>query len=33
LSTLQWPSLVATICFMTGGFIMANLLLTLILQN
>jgi uncharacterized protein len=33
LSTLQWPSLVATICFMTGGFIMANLLLPLILQN
>ena len=32
LSTLQWPSLVATICFMIGGFIMANLLLPLILQ-
>jgi uncharacterized protein len=31
LSTLQWPSLVATICFMTGGFIMANLLLPHIL--
>jgi uncharacterized membrane protein YedE/YeeE len=27
LSTLQWPSLVATICFMIGGFIMANLIL------
>ncbi|HMX41586.1 MAG TPA: YeeE/YedE thiosulfate transporter family protein [Saprospiraceae bacterium] len=27
LSTLQWPSLVATICFMVGGFIMANLIL------
>lgn len=25
LSTLQWPSLVATCCFMIGGFIMANL--------
>ncbi|WP_257666517.1 YeeE/YedE family protein [Parapedobacter tibetensis] len=32
LSTLQWPSLVATICFMVGGFIMANLILPLILQ-
>ncbi len=31
LSTLQWPSLVATICFMIGGFIMANLILPLIL--
>jgi len=27
LSNLQWPSLVATICFMAGGFIMANLIL------
>lgn len=27
LSTLQWPSLVATICFMAGGFIMTNLIL------
>jgi uncharacterized membrane protein YedE/YeeE len=27
LSNLQWPSLIATICFMAGGFIMANLLL------
>lgn len=27
LSTLQWPSLVATICFMAGGFIMTNLVL------
>jgi uncharacterized membrane protein YedE/YeeE len=33
LSTLQWPSLVATCCFMIGGFIMANLLLPLILSN
>lgn len=31
LSNLQWPSLVATICFMVGGFIMANLLLPVIL--
>ncbi|MFT3704580.1 MAG: YeeE/YedE thiosulfate transporter family protein [Agriterribacter sp.] len=31
LSTLQWPSLVATCCFMIGGFIMANLLLPFIL--
>lgn len=31
LSTLQWPSLVATICFMVGGFIMANLILPLLL--
>jgi uncharacterized protein len=32
LSNLQWPSLVATICFMTGGFIMANLILPFILK-
>lgn len=32
LSTLQWPSLVATISFMAGGFIMANLILLYILQ-
>lgn len=31
LSNLQFPSLVATICFMVGGFIMANLFLPLIL--
>jgi len=31
LSTLQWPSLVATCCFMAGGFIMANLILPYIL--
>lgn len=31
LSTLQWPSLVATVCFMIGGFIMANLILPLLL--
>ena len=32
LSTLQWPSLVATCCFMIGGFFMANVLLPLILS-
>ncbi len=32
LSNLQWPSLVATISFMLGGFIMANLILPLILS-
>ncbi len=32
LSTLQLPSLVATICFMIGGFLMANLILPLILS-
>jgi uncharacterized membrane protein YedE/YeeE len=32
LSDLQWPSLVATIMFMIGGFIMANLILPFILQ-
>lgn len=32
LSTLQWPSLVATICFMAGGFFVANLILPLILK-
>src|SRR5690606_22698965 len=31
LSNLQWPSLVATIAFMIGGFITANLLLPIIL--
>lgn len=31
LSNLQWPSLVATISFMVGGFIMANLILPFIL--
>jgi len=31
LSTLQWPSLVATCCFMVGGIIMANWILPLIL--
>jgi uncharacterized protein len=32
LATLQWPSLVATCCFMAGGFIMANLILPYILK-
>lgn len=31
LSNLQWPSLVATICFMAGGFLMANFILPFIL--
>ena len=31
LSTLQWPSLVATICFMVGGFISANLIVPFLL--
>ncbi len=31
LSNLQWPSLVATISFMVGGFIMVNLILPYIL--
>jgi len=33
LSNLQWPSLVATCCFMVGGFITANLILPLILHR
>ena len=32
LSDLQVPSLIATISFMVGGFIMANLLLPFILR-
>ena len=32
LSFLQWPSLVATCCFMIGGFVMANLFLPFILS-
>ena len=32
LSNLQWPSLIATISFMAGGFIMANLILPVILK-
>lgn len=32
LSNLQWPSLVATIMFMAGGFLMANFILPYILR-
>jgi len=32
LSNLQWPSLVATLSFMAGGFLMANLILPYILK-
>lgn len=32
LSTLQWPSLVASACFMAGGFIMTYLILPFIFQ-
>ena len=32
LSMLQWPSLIATCCFMIGGIIMANFLLPLFLN-
>lgn len=32
LSNLQLPSLIATVCFMIGGFIMTNLILPLILS-
>jgi len=32
LSNLQWPSLVATMCFMIGGFFVANLILPLLLR-
>ncbi len=32
MSNLQWPSLVATVCFMTGGIIVTNLILPYILQ-
>jgi len=32
LSNLQWPSLVATACFMAGGFIMTRFILPLLLQ-
>jgi uncharacterized protein len=31
LSTLQWPSLIATCCFMIGGFIMTHIFLPYIL--
>lgn len=32
LSNLQWPSLVATCCFMIGGFITANLVMPIVLS-
>lgn len=32
LSTLQWPSLVATLCFMLGGFLVANLVIPQLLK-
>ena len=32
IANLQWPSLVATICFMIGGFLMANFILPIILS-
>jgi hypothetical protein len=32
LSTLQWPSLIATCSFMGGGFLMANVILPIILK-
>ncbi len=32
ISNLQWPSLVATCCFMIGGFIVVNLLMPYILS-
>jgi uncharacterized membrane protein YedE/YeeE len=32
ISSLQWPSLVATCCFMAGGFLMANYLMPWILS-
>jgi uncharacterized protein len=32
LATLQWPSLVATCCFMIGGFVMANFFLPFFLS-
>jgi uncharacterized membrane protein YedE/YeeE len=32
LSNLQWPSLIATCCFMAGGFVMANWVLPYVLS-
>lgn len=31
IASLQWPSIIATCCFMLGGFLMANLILPYIL--
>jgi len=33
MSTLQWPSLVATCCFMAGGFLMVHVILPWILNG
>ncbi len=32
LSTLQWPSLIATVSFMAGGFIMANIFIPFLMH-
>ena len=32
ISTLQWPSMVATVCFMAGGFLMTWLILPFLLK-
>jgi uncharacterized membrane protein YedE/YeeE len=32
ISSLQWPSVVASSCFMAGGFIMTNLILPFIMK-
>lgn len=32
ISSLQWPSVIATCCFMIGGFIAANFLIPIIMQ-
>lgn len=32
LSALQWPSLIATVCFMVGGFISANFIVPFLLS-
>ena len=32
LSTLQWPSIVATVCFLMGGFLMANFISPFVLS-
>jgi uncharacterized membrane protein YedE/YeeE len=31
ISNLEWPSIIATMCFMAGGFLVANLIVPLIL--
>lgn len=32
LSTLQWPSLISTLCFMAGGFFIANVVVPILLK-